>query len=70
MVQRLMMYGTGREVEAADMPQVRQIVRDVKPGGYRFFDLVMAVAKSDAFRLQGPPPAEEKLPGTTVASTK
>jgi hypothetical protein len=70
MVQMLLMYGTGREVEPADMPQVRQIVRDVKPGGYRFFDLVMAVVKSDAFRLQGPAPAEEKLPGTTVASAQ
>ncbi len=42
MVQRLLMYGTGREVEPSDMPQVRQIVRDVKPAGYHFFDLVMA----------------------------
>jgi mono/diheme cytochrome c family protein len=59
MVQKLMMFGTGREVEADDMPQVRQIVRNVKPGGYRFFDLVMGVVKSDAFRLQGLPHAEE-----------
>ena len=41
-VQKLLMYGTGREVEPADMPQVRQIVRNAKAGGYRFFDLVMA----------------------------
>jgi hypothetical protein len=58
MVQRLLMYGTGREVEAADMPQVRQIVRNVKPAGYHFFDLVMGVVKSDAFRLQAPAPDE------------
>jgi mono/diheme cytochrome c family protein len=57
-VQKLLMFGTGREVEPADMPQVRQIVRGVQPGGYRFFDLVMAVAKSDAFRLQGLPHTE------------
>jgi hypothetical protein len=68
MVQKLLMYGTGREVEAADMPQVRQIVRDVKPGGYRFFDLVMGVVKSDAFRMQGLPHSEDEKPGATVAS--
>jgi hypothetical protein len=55
LVEKLMMYGTGREVEASDMPQVRQIVRDVTPGGNRFFDIVMAITRSDAFRLQGPP---------------
>src|SRR5690606_30809868 len=58
--QKLMMYATGREVEAHDMPQVRQIVRDTAAGNYRFFDLVQAVANSDAFRLQGPPhPAQQ-----------
>lgn len=58
MVQKLLMYGTGREVLPSDMPQVRQIVRNVKPDGYRFFDLVMGVVKSDAFRLQAPTPQE------------
>jgi hypothetical protein len=52
--ERLMMYGTGRKVEAADMPQVRQIVASTAPGQYRFFDIVRGVAKSDAFRLQAP----------------
>ncbi len=72
MVQRLLMYGTGREVEPADMPQVRQIVRNVKPAGYHFFDLVMGVAKSDAFRLQAPAPIEPagKETKKTVASVQ
>jgi mono/diheme cytochrome c family protein len=70
MVQRLLMYGTGREVEPADMPQVRQIVRNVKPGGYHFFDLVMGVVKSDAFRLQGLPHVEPARAATAVASGK
>ncbi len=69
-VQRLLMYGTGRELEPADMPQVRQMVRDTKAGGYRFFDLVMAVVKSDAFRLQAPPHEAQDLPKATVASAK
>ncbi|MEO6185280.1 MAG: DUF1592 domain-containing protein, partial [Steroidobacteraceae bacterium] len=55
LVEKLLMYGTGREVAPSDMPQVRQIVRDVRPGGNHFFDIVMNIAKSDAFRLQGPP---------------
>jgi mono/diheme cytochrome c family protein len=69
MVQKLLMYGAGREVEPADMPQVRQIVRNVKPGGYHFFDLVMGVAKSDAFRLQGTPHVDDK-PKPAVASAR
>jgi hypothetical protein len=70
MVQKLLMYGTGREVEPSDMPQVRQIVRDTKTGGYRFFDLVMGVAKSAAFKLQGLPHAEPDKPKATVAAAK
>jgi mono/diheme cytochrome c family protein len=52
--ERLLMYGTGREVEAADMPQVRRIVASTAAGQYKFFDIVKGVAKSDAFRLQSP----------------
>ena len=59
-VGRLMMYGTGRELEADDMPQVRRIVRDTAQNNYRFFDIVRQVALSDAFRLQAPP--HEKAP--------
>ncbi len=70
MVQKLLMYGTGREVAPADMPQVRQIVRNVKPAGYHFFDLVMGVVKSDAFRLQGLPHAEGSKGATTVAAAQ
>jgi mono/diheme cytochrome c family protein len=52
---RLLMYGTGREVEPADMPQIRQIVRNTAKNNYHFFDIVKAVARSDAFLLQSPP---------------
>ncbi|MEO8314553.1 MAG: DUF1592 domain-containing protein [Pseudomonadota bacterium] len=70
LVQKLLMYGTGREVEPADMPQVRQIVRDTKAGSYHFFDLVMGVAKSDAFKLQGQPHAEGSKAAPTVAAVQ
>jgi hypothetical protein len=71
MTQKLLMYGIGREVEPADMPQVRAIVHGAAPGNYRFFDIVMGVVKSDAFRMQGP---AHEAPGkeikTTVASAR
>ncbi|MEO6080172.1 MAG: DUF1592 domain-containing protein [Steroidobacteraceae bacterium] len=70
MVQKLLMYGAGREVEPADMPQVRQIVRDTKTGGYHFFDLVMGVAKSDAFKLQGQPHTEASKAAPAVAAVQ
>jgi hypothetical protein len=71
-VQKLLMYGSGREVLPSDMPQVRQIVRNVKPEGYRFFDLVMGVVKSDAFRLQAPAPEvpDGKETKKTVAAAR
>jgi mono/diheme cytochrome c family protein len=68
MVQKLLMYGTGREVEPSDMPQVRQIVRDVKASGNHFFDLVLGVATSDAFKLQGQPHAEGARPQAIAAA--
>lgn len=55
LTQKLMVYATSRELEAHDMPQVRQIVRDAARNNYRFFDLVKGVVKSDAFRLQAEP---------------
>jgi hypothetical protein len=49
------------------MPQVRQIVRDTAKDNYRFFDIVRAVATSDAFRLQGAP--HEKAPAVKPKPT-
>jgi hypothetical protein len=68
--QRLMMYGIGREIESQDMPQVRQIARDAAAGGYRFFDLIQGVAKSDAFRMQAPAHEEGADKKSTVAGVQ
>jgi hypothetical protein len=65
---RLMMYATGREVEADDMPQVRAIVRETAKNNYHFFDIVRAVTMSDAFRMQAPPHEKAPTIKTTVAS--
>jgi mono/diheme cytochrome c family protein len=68
MTERLLMYGTGRGVESSDMPQIRHIVHESAKADYRFFDLVMGIAKSDAFRLQAPPP-DKGREGDKVQST-
>jgi Protein of unknown function (DUF1592)/Protein of unknown function (DUF1588)/Protein of unknown function (DUF1585)/Protein of unknown function (DUF1587)/Protein of unknown function (DUF1595)/Cytochrome C oxidase, cbb3-type, subunit III len=49
---RLMMYALGREIDPADMPQVRAIVRDAAKDDYRFSSLVLGIVSSDAFRMQ------------------
>ena len=46
----LMAYGLGRRVEYYDGPTIRRIVRDAKPGGYKFADFVLGIVSSDAFR--------------------
>lgn len=55
---RLMIYALGRPVEAADMPEVREIVRNAATGGYRFSALIKGLVDSPAFRYDvAPAPA-------------
>ncbi|MEJ0099178.1 MAG: DUF1592 domain-containing protein [Pseudomonadota bacterium] len=71
LTEKLLMYAMGRTVEPADMPQVRAIVHTAARDNYRFFDLVMGVVTSDAFRMQGPAPAAAPAKDTkTVASAR
>jgi len=51
-VERLLTYAVGRELDARDQPTVRQILRETAAGGYRFQDLIVAVAQSAPFRLR------------------
>jgi hypothetical protein len=48
--ERLMIFALGRRLTAHDAPVVRRIVADTKVGGYRFHDIVLAIAKSTQFR--------------------
>jgi mono/diheme cytochrome c family protein len=50
--ERLLMYATGKKVEAHDMPTVRRIVRGAAGDDYRFSTLVQGVIESDQFRLR------------------
>ncbi|HEX3700745.1 MAG TPA: DUF1592 domain-containing protein [Phenylobacterium sp.] len=51
-VSRMMTYALGRPLASRDQPTVRQIVRDTKPGGYRFDDIVLGVVDSTPFQMK------------------
>jgi hypothetical protein len=56
--EKLMMYALGRELEYFDMPQVRAVVRKAANDNYRWSSIVKGIVETDAFRMQGPEPAE------------
>lgn len=49
--EKLLTYALGRGLDARDMPQVRAIVRDAKPGNYKLSALILGVARSTPFRM-------------------
>jgi hypothetical protein len=49
---KLLTYGTGRALEAYDMPVVRAIDRDAARNNNRFSSLIVGVVKSDAFQMK------------------
>ena len=51
-VEKLMTYALGRGLSASDMPAVRAIVRDARPGGYRFSAIALGIARSVPFRMR------------------
>jgi hypothetical protein len=52
MVERLMTYALGRELEARDQPSVREIMRGTEANRYRFSDVVIAIVKSVPFQMR------------------
>lgn len=48
-LERLLTYALGRELDARDQPAVRKILQQTAPAGYRFHDLILAVANSVPF---------------------
>ena len=52
LTRKLLTFALGRGVEYYDAPAVRQILRDAKPGGYRFSDLVLGIVKSVPFGMR------------------
>ena len=66
-VERLMIYGLGRVIEAHDMPAVRDIVRKSAADEYRFSTLIYNIISSDAFQ-KAQVPSEATLPVIKQAS--
>jgi hypothetical protein len=54
--QKLLTYAMGRDIEYYDMPMVRQIEGDAKPGEYRFSDIVSGIVNSLPFRMRSTRP--------------
>ena len=52
---KLMIYGLGRGLEAYDMPEVRRVVRDARPGGLATSELVLGIIKSVPFQMRRTP---------------
>ena len=50
--EKLLTYALGRGVESYDSPAVRQIMRDAKPGNYRWSQLVLGIVKSTPFQMR------------------
>ena len=52
MVEKLLVFATGRGVEYYDGPAVRKILRQGEADGYRFSSLVLGVVKSRPFQMR------------------
>jgi len=73
LTEKLMTYGLGRPVEAADMPTVRAITHALAADNYRFSALITRIVTSDAFQKTAPPHSEDKAdgkPATLQAAVK
>jgi len=58
LTEKLLTYALGRGMQTADMPAIRQIVRDAAAHDYRWSSLVAGVATSAPFRMRTAAPAE------------
>ena len=59
MTEKLLAYALGRQIEAADMPTVRAIVRQAGADDYRWGSIIGGIVESRPFlmRTASPPPA-------------
>jgi hypothetical protein len=51
-IERLLGYALGRNVESYDMPAVRAIARESGPGEYRWSSIIAGIAESAPFRMR------------------
>ena len=59
LVEKLMLYGLGRPIEAEDMPAVRQIVAQAQQDNYHFYAIVQGIVATDQFLYKQAPAAVE-----------
>ena len=50
LVEKLLTYGTGRQIEATDRPEIDRLVEEVKKKDYRFRDTLILVIESKIFQ--------------------
>jgi hypothetical protein len=67
LTEKLMVFALGRPVRHQDMPTVRAIVRAAAAEDYRFEAIVKGIVRSEAFRMQLPPPAAPTQPTQTAS---
>jgi hypothetical protein len=52
MTEKMLTYALGRGLNERDMPTVRKIVNNARPGGYRFSALVAGIVESTPFQMK------------------
>ncbi|MDF1845462.1 MAG: DUF1585 domain-containing protein, partial [Rubripirellula sp.] len=52
LVEKMLIYATGRGVEYSDAPFIRQIVREAKKDNYRFSSLILGIVRSPPFQMK------------------
>ena len=58
LVQKLLVYALGRELEVSDLSTVRQVQREAAAGDYRWSSIVRGIVDSVPFQMRRPPSAE------------
>jgi hypothetical protein len=52
LTEKLLTFALGRGVEYYDAPAVRKILREARPGGYRFSSLILGIVNSAPFQMR------------------
>ena len=52
MIEKLLTYALGREIEHFDAPAIRKIVRDAAARDYRFSSLIQGIVSSTPFQMR------------------
>ena len=59
-VQKLLLYALGRELEVYDLPTVRKIQQDAASSDHRWSSIILGIVESTPFRMRMPPSQEAR----------